>query len=133
MDNAFRYVMATGITTESAYPYTGVDQTCKVNCGYYKISGYNDVPAGIDLQLAAAINQQPVSVAVDATNFQFYSSGIFNYCSNNLDHGILAVGYTSTYWIVKNSWGASWGEAGYIRLARGNTCGILDMASYPIA
>ena len=133
MDNAFRYVRDKGITTEKAYAYTATDQSCKATCGYYKISGYNDVPAGIDLQLAAAINQQPVSVAVDASNFQFYSSGVFNYCANSLNHGILAVGYTSSYWIVKNSWSAGWGESGYIRMSRGNTCGILNMASYPIA
>jgi len=136
MDSAFRYARDIGMTTEAAYPYTsgnGNSGSCKKSCGYFKISGYNDVPAYNDLQLAAAIVQQPVSVAVDANNFQFYSSGIFNYCSTNLDHGILAVGYTSQYWIVKNSWGAGWGEKGYIRMSRGNTCGILEMASYPIA
>ena len=135
MDNAFRYVRDVGLTTETAYGYTGIDQTCKANCGYFHISSYNDVPAANDPQLAAAIAQQPVSVAVDASNFQFYSSGIFPayYCSNSLNHGILGVGYTSAYWIVKNSWGIGWGEQGYIRMARGNTCGILNMASYPIA
>lgn len=56
------------------------------------------------------IAKAPTSVAVDAENWSFYSSGIFNDCGDSLDHGVLAVGYTDDYWIIKNSWGASWGE-----------------------
>merc|ERR1712003_383046 len=62
--------------------------------------------------------------------FKGCSSGLFK--SNTLDHGVQAVGYTSDYWKVRNSWGASWGEKGYIRMARGkNYCGIAQSASYP--
>jgi len=50
-----------------------------------------------------------------------------------MDHGVLLVGYTSEYWIVKNSWDTTWGENGYIRLAMGNTCGLENTASYPVA
>jgi C1A family cysteine protease len=90
--------------------------------------------------MRAAIAIRPVSVAVDAQAWSFYGGGIFSNCGTSLDHGVLAVGYnydaednSKSYWIVKNSWGASWGESGYIRLAMGNTCGILNSASYPTA
>lgn len=131
MDDAFQFIEASGITTESAYPYVGYDESCKTSTGSYKISSFVDVPAGNADALAQAVNLQPVSVAVDAENWQFYSGGVFSDCSTNLDHGVLLVGYTADAWIVKNSWAESWGESGYIRLARGDTCGIADAASYP--
>lgn len=86
--------------------------------------------------MEAAVNQQPVSIAVDAGAFQTYSSGILKEadCGTQLDHGVLNVGYGDGYWIVKNSWGTSWGESGYIRLEKSssaNTCGMLNSASYP--
>lgn len=133
MDDAFKYVEANGITTESAYPYTAVDGTCSVSGGAFKIRGYTDVAFGDVTQLAADVVQQPISIAVDAANWQLYTGGIFSHCGKQLDHGVLLVGYTSDAWIVKNSWGTSWGESGYIRLARGNTCGLANSASYPTA
>lgn len=86
--------------------------------------------------MTAAVAKQPVSIAVDAGAFQTYSSGILKEaeCGTQLDHGVLVVGYASDYWTVKNSWGSSWGEAGFIRLERSssaNTCGMLNAASYP--
>lgn len=133
MDYGFTYVQSNGITTEDAYPYTAVDGTCSATGGAFKIGGYTDVSAGDVDQLAAAVVQQPVSIAVDAENWQMYTSGVFSDCDTNLDHGVLLVGYTSDAWIVKNSWADSWGENGYIRLARGNTCGLANSASYPTA
>ncbi|KAI8006258.1 hypothetical protein LOK49_LG07G02046 [Camellia lanceoleosa] len=111
-----------------------------------KITGYEDVPANSESALLKAVANQPISVAIDASgsDFQFYSSGVFTgTCGTQLDHGVTAVGYGTAadgtkYWLVKNSWGTGWGEAGYIRMQRDidsqeGLCGIAMMASYPTA
>ena len=131
-ENAYAYIESYGITTESTYPYEAVDGTCKISGGAFKISSSVQVPAGDVDQLASAVVQQPITISVDAENWQMYSSGVFSDCGTNLDHEVLLVGYTADYWIVKNSWSESWGEEGYIRLARGDTCGIADDAGYPV-
>jgi C1A family cysteine protease len=142
MDNAFKYVEANGLCTEQAYPYTAKDGTCKkTSCTASvdsKIGGYKDV-THTENALGAAVDGQPVSVAIEAdqSGFQLYKSGVFcGVCGTNLDHGVLAVGYgsegTTDYWKVKNSWGTSWGEQGYIRMCRNsNKCGISNEPSYP--
>lgn len=107
MDNAFKFVRDHGIVTESEYPYVGVKQTCKIQNGSFKISGYVDIKNCNDL--ANAVAQRPISVAVDATNWSSYKSGVFNNCKTNLNHGVLLVGINDKSWIVKNSWGTSWG------------------------
>ncbi len=108
-------------------------------------AGYVDVTTNSDTALISAIYQQPVSVAIEAdqVKFQLYSSGVFTAsCGTDLDHGVLVVGYGTDstsgydYYKVKNSWGTSWGESGYIRLQRGvsqtgGQCGILSEPSYP--
>jgi len=142
MDYAFEYVIQNGVTTEAAYPYTAKDGTCKKATAAVKITGYTDVPSNKEAQLLTAVNKGPVSVAIEADQsvFQFYTGGILDSaaCGTALDHGVLAVGYgtegSKNYWIVKNSWGATWGESGYIRMIRDkNECGIALAASYPIA
>jgi len=129
MDSAFEFVRDHGINTDQTYPYTARDGPCKYPSGSFKISTFIDVP-GCD-NLANALNQQPVSVAVDASNWSYYRSGIFNNCATGVNHGVLAVGYNDNYWNIKNSWGNAWGESGYIRLSRGNTCAVCNYPSYP--
>lgn len=137
MDNAFKYYLGKGkgATLESAYPYTGRDGSCKSGLTVaVTISKFTDVPANSESGLKTAVTQQPVSVAVDARKWQSYSGGVFSGCSSSiqLDHGVLAVGYNGESWKVKNSWGPSWGESGYIRLVMDkNECGISNDASYP--
>jgi len=82
MDNAFQYVQKYGITTEAAYPYKPTDGKCKTQGGAFKITGYTDVAQGDAKALAAACAKQPVSVAVDANNFQFYDNGVFSDCQD---------------------------------------------------
>jgi C1A family cysteine protease len=151
MDDAFQYIIDNGgICSEASYPYEGVQGSCNAaSCqSVATIVSYTDVTPNSESALVAAIAQQPVSVAVEAdqSSFQFYSGGVMTAaCGTNLDHGVLAVGYGTDssaggdYYKVKNSWGADWGESGYIRLGRGTAfgasgqCGIQMQPSYAVA
>ncbi|XP_009390652.2 cysteine protease XCP1-like [Musa acuminata AAA Group] len=148
MDYAFAFIIASGgLRTEEDYPYLMEEGTCEEKRGGLElvvtISGYEDVPRNSEESFLKTLAHQPVSVAVEASgrDFQFYRGGIFDGpCGTQLDHGVAAVGYGTSkgqdYIMVKNSWGPSWGEKGYIRMKR-NTgkregqCGIYKMASYP--
>ncbi|KAF8023141.1 hypothetical protein BT93_F0595 [Corymbia citriodora subsp. variegata] len=149
MDYAFEFIINNGgIDSEEDYPYKAVDGQCdqyRKNARVVSIDDYEDVPANNEKALQKAVANQPVSVAIEAGGraFQLYQSGVFTgLCGTALDHGVTAVGYGTengkNYWIVKNSWGNSWGEQGYIRMERSLTntvtgkCGIAMEASYPI-
>ena len=148
MDNAFDYAIDNGMCSYDEDPYKAKKDSCDLNCN--KIAYFSscvDVTPNNEQALMAAVAQQPVSVAIEAdtTVFQLYSGGILDSdkCGTNLDHGVLLVGYGSDngidYWIIKNSWGDSWGEDGYIRIKRTTsdnsqgTCGVAMQPSYPVA
>merc|ERR1712160_94769 len=138
MELAFNYAGTTNVATESSYPYKGRDGSCKssyttaIPSG--GVTGYKSVGQSSN-SLKSALATGPVSVAIEAdqTAFQMYSGGVLSSgCGTNLDHGVLAVGYDSTSFKVKNSWGSSWGANGYLQISQsGNTCGIHSDASYP--
>jgi len=138
MELAFNYAGTTTVATESSYPYTARDGSCKSSYTTAVpkggITGYKSVGQSTN-SLKSAIATGPVSVAIEADQFAFqlYSGGVLSSgCGTNLDHGVLAVGYDDTSFKVKNSWGTSWGNNGYVQISQsGNTCGIHSDASYP--
>jgi len=152
MNRAFKYVRDNaGIDTMDSYPYLAQNgPEClynETNIGA-TLSSWKNIRKGNETELALALAQVgPISVAIDAghKSFQHYKEGIYHIktCSStNLDHGVLVVGYgqqvtdgvTEKYWLVKNSWGKSWGMEGYIKMSKDfdNMCGIATRASYPV-
>ena len=151
MDQAFTYVKAKGLVSEKRYGYKGYNEKCQdsaITNPDVTIDGHVDVPSGDEVALRKAITAQPVSVAVDATLWQFYLGGVFNgifgHCGDTLDHGFLAVGYhvdksktaKKSWYKIKNSWGGHWGEKGFIRLrmnyGKYGMCAVAKAASYPV-
>jgi KDEL-tailed cysteine endopeptidase len=153
MEDAFQFIIQNGgITSEDDYPYQGTSSygTCDTNkaASYAaQITGYEKVPPNSESALLNAVANQPVSVAIDGsgTEFQNYHSGVFTgSCGTDLNHAVTIIGYGTSeedgmkYWLVKNSWGITWGEDGYMRIQRDvdaaeGLCGIAMDASYPIA
>ena len=146
MDQGFTYIQKNkGDDTESFYPYKGENGKCHDNPADVgaTCTGFKDIPTKNcgDLQQAIC-DIGPISVAMDASHmsFQLYRSGIYDpfLCSaTKLDHGVLAVGYGQengkNYFLVKNSWGTTWGAEGYFKIIdRNDKCGICTSASYPL-
>ncbi|KAM9466200.1 cathepsin L-like peptidase [Clarias gariepinus] len=147
MDWAFLYIIDNnGIDTEESYPYMARNMPCKFNPATVGAicTGSVDINSGDEKALQEAVATiGPISVAIDAshTSFQLYKSGIYDEpaCSSSrVNHGVLVVGYGTErgndYWLVKNSWGVSWGDNGYIKMSRNknNQCAIAKYASYPL-
>ena len=146
---AWDYMKVNGQENTSAYPYTsgtlGQTGTCKADgSGKIKVSSYVQV-GQTNADITAAINLKPVSVALDAAQavFQNYKSGVVTSgCGTQLDHAVIVVGYGLdattglNYFLVRNSWGASWGDKGYIKIAQSSTgtapgyCGINKAVYY---
>lgn len=134
------YIIAqSGIALGSSYPYTAHQGICRtVSNVDVHITGYMQVPSQNEIALAEQVEQLPVSATIQVGSwFENYSSadGVINpNCSGDTDYqSVLIVGYTPTYWIIKNSYGRSWGNDGYLYLVRGiNACGIANSAFAPI-
>ncbi|KAF4034511.1 Papain family cysteine protease [Phytophthora infestans] len=138
---AMKYVQQNGLCTENDYPFTSSDGTaasCSTGCSAVDtgIKGYKTVDDASGL--ASAVAQQPVIIAVASGNnaWKQYTGGVISSCdTSELDHAVVVVGYTDSEWKIRNSWGDSWGEEGYIRLERTSdttgTCGMYGDMSYP--
>ena len=146
MEYAFTWLKNNGgIMFDSDYPYTGRKSTCRKNASKYadfKVTGYKKLGSSSSTWSPVDEGQVrdflyetgPLAIALNADPLQTYSSGILDLTSarcptSGINHAVTLVGYgtsgSTDYWIVKNSWGRSWGESGYFRIRRGNgTCGI---------
>jgi cysteine peptidase B len=138
---AMQWVISNGgQDTESCYPYTGQDGTCAMSqcTPTNKITSVTPINAD-ESQIYQALQQSPLAICCDASQWQNYNGGILqgSQCGDNVDHEIQLTGYNSGqggYWVVRNSWGSSWGENGFIYLQYGtNTCDMnseVTMANY---
>lgn len=146
--HAFEYVHYNGgLDTEETYPYHGVEEKCKFNNHHVGVNVESSVniTAQNEHELKGAVGTVgPVSVAFQvSSDFRFYKSGVYSskQCKSgvtDVNHAVLAVGYGTVmntnqpFWIIKNSWGVTWGMSGYFEIERNsNMCGIADCASYP--
>lgn len=121
---AFNLTAQVGIPLETDLPYRGRDATCGTYPEHVTCDGYHHLSPNDPDELETALaTVGPVAVSV-AANWGAYGGGVYSGgCSSrscSIDHAVLAVGYDTDYWLIRNSWGSGWGERGYIRLSRKN-------------
>ncbi|QHO59011.1 hypothetical protein HN51_013322 [Arachis hypogaea] len=146
-DKAFEYIANQGLRSEADYPYMATDGMCDSQNvkPVARISGYSDITPNNEQEMLRVVATQPISVSIEASGqaFQFYKQGVFNgECGYTLNHAVNIIGYGqdtngNKYWLVRNSWGTTWGENGYMRILREGSypqglCGIAMRPSYPI-
>jgi len=140
----FNYLQLFGLVLDSDYPYVSGTSADSEECNYdlssitpaVALNGYEALPANdADAVMQHLAEVGPLAIAADASNWRFYNDGVFDGCSFDenisINHGIQLVGYGSEfsplgvydYWLVRNSWGESWGEDGYIKMLRTPKCG----------
>jgi len=130
---AYIYMVNRGTATTQLYGSNNNGSnvnTCRIVPNTFRVKNYTQITGGCS-SLTTALASQPIAVYVDATNWMSYANGVFSGCDTTLNHAALLVGQTDTYWTIKNSWGATWGQSGYIQLAPGNTCGLCNNPWYP--
>ena len=125
---AFNYTVVAGMDSEAAYPYKGRDGTCSAasKSPAVGITGLVELPTNdYDALMQAVATVGPIAISVDASAWSFYGGGVYSgKCGTTIDHAVQLVGYgtdsqtNEDYWLVRNSWGTSWGEDGYMRIKR---------------
>lgn len=146
--NAFIYTLNDGIVASDTYPYVGKENACETKQGQFKNTGLKTIDEGNEDELKNAVgNIGPVAVGIDANSekFMHFHDGVYfnEVCDSrpeSINHAILAIGYgydektKMDYWLIKNSFGTTWGEAGYSKIARNNDnhCAIASAANYPV-
>ena len=124
------YIREKGLSTAAEYPYKGVKGNCQKPSGDNK-PAYTHAEFNGCNEILTNLYNAPMTVAVNAKNFQTYKSGIFDGCtSTEVNHDTYLIGANQGYWRIKNSWGLRWGEYGYMRLKSGNTCGICEKPGF---
>jgi len=148
MNTAITWAETNDLCTEESYPYEAAGGSCRSSgctvglpsgsvTGVVSLQGL--IRPASDADVMSALQSQPISIAIQADQaiFQHYTSGVMTgSCGSQVDHGVLLVGYgtdgSDDYWKVKNSWGVSWGDAGFVRFVRDkDQCGMNSQPVYP--